>query len=127
MKKLFFLAAISACVFTSCYKDKLDEIYPGIGLFTPCDSTAHPSYSTHIAPIVQNFCIGCHSSSNPNGGANLSTYSGVFPWTANGTSSVLVGASWHKPGFHPMPPGYQLDSCQLRQIYNWCLDGSPNN
>lgn len=128
MKKLFSLAIISATiVFSSCYKDKVSEVYPGAGLFTPCDTTSHPSYSKHIVPIIQNYCIGCHSTSNPRGTADLSTYAGVYPWTTTFSPPIIVGNVWHLNGYYPMPPSFQLDSCQMKQIKNWCADGAPNN
>lgn len=127
MKKIIFVFLISILIFSNCYKDKFSEIYPGAGLFTPCDTTSHPSYSQHIAPLLENYCIGCHSGPTTSGTADFSTYAGVLPWTADGASSKIVGCSWHLVGYNPMPPSFQLDSCQMRQIYLWVIDGAPNN
>ncbi|CAN5423685.1 hypothetical protein BH09BAC5_BH09BAC5_18260 [soil metagenome] len=127
MKYLLFICGISILAFSGCYQDKLDEMYPGAGLFTVCDTTTTPSYSTHIVPIIQNYCIGCHNGTNGSGGCDLSNYNGVFVWANGGVTSSMVGNTWHQSGYFPMPPSYTLDSCQLKLIYNWVNNGAPNN
>lgn len=123
-KLLAIFTLVAAGAFSGCYYDNMDDLYPGTGLFTPCDTTSTTSYQTHIVPIIQNNCIACHSGSGANADVHLDTYEGVRD-AAN--SGQLVGATWHDPNFAPMPPNYQLDSCSLVQINKWVLAGAPNN
>ena len=107
-----------------CYYDNMDTVYPGNGLFTPCDTTSVMSYSTHIVPIMQNNCVSCHTGTNGSAGVQLDTYAGVADAA---TSTLLIGATWHEAGYTPMPPNYQLDSCALKQLKKWVDAGAPNN
>jgi hypothetical protein len=127
MKKFILPAALSILLLAGCYKDKVSELYPGSGLFVPCDTTHTPSYSQNIAPLLQNYCVGCHSGSNPTGGANFTTYSGVYQWASDASPSKMEGSAWHLRGFNPMPPSFELDTCQLKMIQYWCANGAPNN
>lgn len=123
MKKLI-LALPLVALMSSCYYDNVDEVYPGAGLFTVCDSTATQSYTTHITPILVNFCYSCHSGNNPSDGVSLDNYAGVSQVAASGR---LVGAIYHQPGYTAMPNGLQLDSCYMKQIKKWVDAGAPNN
>ena len=125
MKKLIALSIfVAAGVFTGCYYDNMEDVYPGNGLFTPCDTTSVISYSNHIVPIIENNCINCHTGSSANAGVELNHYAGVSDAANNG---LLVGVTWHESGYTPMPPNYQIDSCSLVQIKKWVLAGAPNN
>ncbi len=123
MKKIFALLIVSAAL-GGCYYDNMDDVYPGAGLFTPCDTTSVTSYSAHIVPILQNNCVSCHSGSGANADVHLDTYEGV---RVVATNTALQGVTWHEQFYTPMPPNYQLDSCSLVQIKKWILAGAPNN
>ncbi|HEU4717159.1 MAG TPA: hypothetical protein VFU15_04980, partial [Bacteroidia bacterium] len=77
MKKLIFPLAFVALLLGSCYYDNYDELYPGASLFTPCDTSGTISYSQQIRNTLDNYCISCHSGSNPSGGVNLTDYATV--------------------------------------------------
>jgi hypothetical protein len=125
MKKLFAISLlVAAGVFTGCYYDNMEDVYPGGDIFRPCDTMTVISYNTHIVPIIQNNCVACHSGSGANADVHLDTYEGVYGVASTGT---LVGVTWHEPGFTPMPPNYQIDSCSLVQIKKWVNAGAPNN
>lgn len=125
MKRLFaILTLVAAGAMAGCYNDNMDDVYPGAGLFAPCDTTSTMSYQQHITPIIQNNCIACHTGSGANAGVQLDSYEGVYDAASNG---LLVGATWHESGYEPMPPNYQIDSCSLVQIKKWVLAGAPNN
>lgn len=125
MKKLFAIAIfVAAGVFTGCYYDNMEDVYPGDGLFRPCDTTSTISYTNHIVPILENNCINCHSGSGANADVHLDNYQGVYDIATQG---LLTGVTWHEVGFTPMPPNYQIDSCSLVQIKKWVLAGAPNN
>ena len=123
MKKL--LPILSVAVFMgSCYYDNVDEMYPGVGVFNNCDTSGVITYSGDISTIIRNNCLNCHSGPNPSGSISLDGWTNV-----NGvaTSGLLLDATWHNPGTTPMPPNFQLDSCQLIQIKKWIDAGAPNN
>jgi hypothetical protein len=125
MKKLFFILFVSSLGFAGCYYDKSDEVNPGAGLFTPCDTTHPVSYERHIVPILQNYCFGCHKGTNPSSGFHLDTYADVYTHANNGDIwGDLTGAH----GFHQMPPSFTLDSCYIKQFDYWInVEGAPNN
>lgn len=125
MKKRYALLIVfAAASIAGCYYDNMDDVYPGAGLFQPCDTTSTMSYQNHITPIIESNCINCHSGAGANADVHLDSYSGVYDAA---TSGQLVGATWHESGYTAMPPNYQLDSCSLVQIKKWVLAGAPNN
>lgn len=95
------------------------------------------SFSQNIYPILQVKCAfsGCHASSNPAQGLDLSTYSGVtadpnivFPGEPD--LSKLIWAIEGRPPIEPMPPiGYArpVTNEQLRGIKTWIEEGAENN
>lgn len=89
-----------------------------------CD-VSNVTYSGTIAPILQNFCVGCHSGSAPSGGILLNQYNGV---AAVALSGQLVGSITSASGYAKMPPaGGSLSSCNIEKITKWVNDGAPNN
>lgn len=89
-----------------------------------CDTT-NVKYSTHILPLMQNNCQGCHSGSAPDGGINLITYAGVKAVADNGK---LFGAISHLNGYSAMPKnGIKLTDCQINIVKIWINQGSINN
>lgn len=88
-----------------------------------CDSTQY-TYAATIAPLLANYCVGCHSPSSLGGNIDLSTYTGV---KATVTSNRLEGSVQHEPGFSAMPKGNKLSDCQITQISKWIVSGAPNN
>lgn len=90
----------------------------------PCE-TADRSWAQHIKPIIQTYCLGCHSGTTPGAGLNFSTHAGVAASTANGR---LYGAVNHQQGYVAMPPtGAKMPECQIMQIKSWIDAGAPNN
>jgi hypothetical protein len=125
MKKFIFLFSIAAgATITGCYYDNMDDVYPGAGLFQPCDTVGAMSYDQEIKTILDNNCIACHSGAGANADVHLDSYQGVYDVATNGQ---LVGATWHEATYTPMPPNYQLDSCSLVQIKKWVLAGAPEH
>jgi hypothetical protein len=83
------------------------------------------SYSSTIKLIISNKCQGCHSGGAPQGGIDLSTYSGV---KAKITDGRLWGAINHQQGFSPMPKnGAKLSDCEITQFRKWMDAGAPEN
>lgn len=88
-----------------------------------CDTTLF-TYSGAVAPIMQNYCIGCHSSASAPGG-DLTNYSAVRESAVNGR---LIGAISHTTGFSFMPSGGdKLEDCKITQIKKWVAAGGLNN
>jgi hypothetical protein len=73
------------------------------------------TYTKTIQPIVQIFCLGCHSGSSPANGLSLSGYDAVK--TAAG--GRLMGAIRHQNGYFSMPPGGSLTACQISEFQIW--------
>ncbi len=89
-----------------------------------CDTT-NVKYSTHIKPLIQNNCQGCHSGATPGGGINLSTYAGVKAIADNGK---FFGTISHLTGYKAMPQnGNKLSDCQITTVKIWISQGSPEN
>lgn len=124
MKKIFILAIVAFFIFAGCYKDKRDDIYPSGDVFTPCDTSIHPSFQHTIIPLLTNYCYSCHKGANCFSGKPLDTYEEVFQYYNTGE---LYGTVNHQSGYNAMPFNYILDSCHLNQINNWINDGAPNN
>jgi hypothetical protein len=89
-----------------------------------CDTT-DMSYAQSIKPVIDTYCKGCHSGSNPSGGLGLETYQGVKTVAQNGK---LYGAiSWGN-GYQKMPQGgNQLPDCTIAQFKTWIDAGAPEN
>ncbi|MCB9080704.1 MAG: hypothetical protein H6555_03225 [Lewinellaceae bacterium] len=86
---------------------------------------ANPTYSGHIALILQGQCVGCHNASNRQGNIDLSSYTQVKTYGANGR---LLGSIKHSPGYVAMPQGTaKMDDCRIGLIEKWIAAGMPNN
>lgn len=89
-----------------------------------CDTT-NVKFSTHIKPLIQNNCQGCHSGAAPGGGINLATYAGVKAIADNGK---FFGSISHLTGYKAMPQnGNKLTDCQITKVKIWINQGSPEN
>lgn len=89
-----------------------------------CDTTA-VTFSATVKPVIDTHCKGCHSSSSPSGGIDLSTWAGV---KAVAESGQLYGAIAWLNGYTPMPQGSdQLPDCTIMQIKAWIDAGAPDN
>ncbi len=83
------------------------------------------SFSGEVWPTIQKHCLSCHSGSSPQGGISLSNYGQI---AAMANSGRLLGAISWQSGFTNMPlNGNKLSECEITQIENWILDGTPDN
>jgi hypothetical protein len=105
--------------FGSCYYDSEEALFPVVdSLSSKCD-TLNISYSGNVAPMINNYCMGCHQIQVP----ILSTYSAVVSF-----SDRIYGDIAHKSGYDPMPKnGPILDSCLIKQFSRWINEGKPDN
>jgi len=107
-------------IFTSCYYDNEEELYPE----DTC-KTDDMSYSNDIVPILEDNCYSCHDQANNQGGVTLEGYSNLKAYVDNGK---LLGAIKHEPGFSEMPQDEpQLEQCQIDKIEAWIDQGALDN
>lgn len=89
-----------------------------------CD-TSNVSFNGTVKGILTSKCQGCHNSSGPGGGYDLSNYNSLKARVADGK---LWGAINHMPGYAAMPKnGSKLSACELSQIKKWIDAGAPDN
>ncbi len=89
-----------------------------------CD-TVDVKYSTHIEPIINNYCKGCHSGASPSGGLKLTNYDEVMFKVNEGS---FLGSIKGTFGWSSMPKGVtKLSACNIRKIEKWIQAGALNN
>ena len=89
-----------------------------------CDTT-NVTFKGSVFPIVQTYCLGCHSGNTPGGGIYLRNYNDLVAVAKNGK---LMGSIRHDPGYSPMPKnGNKLSDCQIAIFNIWIKNGTPNN
>ena len=109
---------------TSCYKDNEEDLYPNV---SDCD-TVSISYAQDVKPIVESFCLACHSEANSASlasGINLEGYDNIITIVESGTflSSIEQDGS---ASFMPKNAN-KLADCNIAIIRNWINEGSQNN
>ncbi len=82
------------------------------------------SFSNHINPILDFYCVGCHTSGSASGGVNLNTYANVKTYVDNGR---LYGSIAQQQGYSAMPVGSKLSDCQIMAFKQWIDQGALNN
>lgn len=113
---------MSLVMFSSCYYDNAEELYPP----TTC-VTDNMSLQVNIMPIFERNCLTCHSTaaSPGNGNVILDQYSELITYVNSGQ---LVGAINFASGFSPMPQNApKLGNCDIAKIESWVADGAPDN
>lgn len=90
----------------------------------PCDSV-NVTFSGSIWPLVNIWCIGCHSGSSPEAGLHLESYEQVATIANNGK---FYGSISHSPGYVAMPfESDKLSNCSIAIVKKWIEDGALNN
>lgn len=116
---LVLVALLPACTYNSA-EELLSKNPPA----PACDSVA-VTFSTSVAPLLQQRCVSCHNSSLSNGNVTLETHAQVQRVATNGR---LVGVISHAPGYPAMPQGGpKLSDCEIARIRTWVRQGTPNN
>ncbi len=88
-----------------------------------CD-TNNVTFSGTVFPMMQSYCIGCHSGATAGGQINLESYSTIV---AAANSGKLLGSMSHSAGYQPMPKGgSKLPQCKIDEIRIWIQMGTPN-
>jgi len=94
----------------------------GINCVSRCDSSQF-TFSKSILPLMNKYCVGCHSASNPSAAVDVSSYTGVKASISKGLMKSL-----DHTGYYPMPKGgNKLSDCEINQVKNWINAGAPNN
>ena len=124
MKKL--VLPLVFYILSGCYYDSEEALYgkPGTGI---CNTDV-TKFSTQIKPILQSYCLSCHSNSSAfssGGGIKLEDYADVRVVALNGR---LVGSIEHSSGFSQMPKGGGfLSDCNILIIKTWISKGTLND
>ncbi len=117
---IFILVAVSAC-----YYDSEEYLFPQSA--GQCD-TSNVTYTNSVVPILQNYCLACHSNANaPTLGGNyrLQDYADV---KARADDQKLYGSIAQLTGYLPMPQNSsKLDDCKIATIKKWISAGAANN
>lgn len=80
-----------------------------------CDSI---KYTNAVKSILDKECISCHSGPFPNGGLDLSTYTGAQSGTVN------IKARITNPN-NPMPPSGLMPQAKIDSVLCWIDKGAP--
>lgn len=88
-----------------------------------CDTT-DVSYAAAVAPVFENFCLGCHDQATANGGVVLETYDQRSTLANSGTVHGVINGT---NGYPLMPPSNGLPDCEIAILEKWISDGAPNN
>ncbi len=88
-----------------------------------CDSNNF-TFASGVKPIIEQYCVSCHGSSNPQGNISLNNYILVKAAILN---QNLLKCINYESGYPAMPQGIQLTSCEVRQIEKWVAAGMPDN
>ena len=92
----------------------------------PCDTT-NVTYALSVKPLIDTYCRGCHSGSQPSGNILMTNYNQAKALVDNGK---LLGSITHGSGFTPMPyPAGtpKMGDCEIRRIELWIEGGAQNN
>ena len=89
---------------------------------TTTTPTGTVSYQSQISPVVTSTCIGCHSTSNPQGGLLLENYTQVRNATENGNLIQRINDAGN-----PMPPSGLMPTSTRSLFDQWVTDGYLEN
>jgi hypothetical protein len=86
-----------------------------------CD-TSSVKYSTHIVPLINTYCKGCHQTSSPSGGIVLENLAQVQSQIISG--KFMCSIKWS--GCSNMPKGgSKFSNCNIRKFEIWQNTGFP--
>lgn len=91
----------------------------------PCNIDAPVSFKNDVLPIIDNYCYGCHSTVDPQGGYSYSTYNETLKSVNDGT---LLGSIRFENGYVAMPENSKkMPSCNIDLIRIWIEEGVVDN
>ena len=86
-----------------------------------CDTT-NATFSGQIWPMMESYCTGCHSATNPGGGIVIADYTDMLGLAGDGS---LMGSIRWEAGYANMPMNQQLSECNINLLQKWIDDGFP--
>ena len=117
MKTIVFLACTGALFVLGC-GDKLDPVGPDEADDTAADAGAEAAYSTTILPvkpILDTYCVSCHSTRGATAGVALDTYENAAANAERGNALMQSGE---------MPPSGPAPSAEEKQLFEtWVNTG----
>ena len=124
--KQVIILFIGIFLFSACYYDKKDQVYPQV-VVTTCDTT-NITYAVTVTNILNANCNSCHGTASANvsgGGILLSTYASVKPYVTNGK---LINSVLQNGQASAMPKNMaKLDQCTINKLTLWVNKGALNN
>jgi hypothetical protein len=126
MKKTLFATMAVLLALQSCYYDVEEELYPGNGDPTACD-TSNVRYSVEVTQIFNSRCNSCHSGVNASAGIRLDSYQEIKSYLdING--SRLISSIKQDGNASSMPQGQPpIPACEILQIETWFNNNYPEN
>ena len=108
-------------IFTGCYKDKAELLYPNTQV-VDCD-TIPAKFSNNILPIFQTYCAksGCHDAASKQGGRTFTNYSEI----SDAINIIKTRALVQKD--MPPAPNTSLPDSNFNKLHCWLESGAPNN
>ena len=92
---------------------------------TSCD-TSNITYTASILPILQNYCLGCHttsSASSSGGGIILDNYNAVK--SSAQTGHLMCSIQWTGTCYKMPKSASQLSSCNIHKFVIWVNNNFP--
>jgi cytochrome c5 len=117
MKINLFLILLGLGVFSSCYYDKAEKLYPST---TTADTNI--TYTSGAKTVFENNCVSCHATSSPSGGITLDNYADARVNTLSG--SVLCCIQY-TGACSNMPKSGKMSDANITAISNWKNKGCP--
>lgn len=94
----------------------------GINCAVVCDSS-NSTFHGAVQPMMNKYCVGCHSAGNASGGVDLSTYTAIKKAI---NQNLMI--SLEQNGYFPMPKGgNKLSDCCINQVKKWIANGAQND
>jgi hypothetical protein len=119
MKTIFLLASTITFMFTSCYNDSEEALFP-MNVITSgnCDTTIF-TYGKAVQPLMKGYCLSCHTTQLP----ILKSQSDV----ATNADKILVCIK--RTGTFPMPPKVEakVSDCDIIKFEKWIKAGKQDN
>jgi mono/diheme cytochrome c family protein len=124
---LFRLALLSIIIFFvfACKHNPDEYVNPQPPVIDPpidtilCDSS-NVTYPGVVYPILEAYCISCHSGPTPSGALDFTDYGDVAYIAQSGS---FLGSIKHLPSYSPMPQGGdKISNCEIALIEKWIND-----
>ena len=124
IKNVFSLLILGFVIF-ACRHNPDEHVNPGSDPISPpidtilCDSS-NVTYPGIVYPILEAYCISCHSGTTPAGALDFTDFNDLAFVAQSGS---LLGSIKHLPDYSPMPKdGDKISACEIALIEIWVND-----